>query len=63
MLFEENISYVLLCMEPKVKGCCVEGAWYLPEILEATESMGLMPCNALSVPDKATVIAFVCDVV
>ena len=63
VLFEAYISYALSHVEPEVKGCCVEGAWYLLEILQVTESMGLMPCNALSVPDKATVIAIVCDVV
>ena len=62
VLCKNEVSYALSHAEPKVEGCSVEGAGYVPETLEATESVGPMPCNALSVPEEATVIAFVCDV-
>jgi len=50
-------------MEPKVEGCSVKGVEYVPEMLETLENMGLIPCNTLSMPDKATVIAILCSVV
>jgi len=33
----------------------------LPETLEATESVGPLPCNALSMPEEAAVVAIVCE--
>jgi len=45
----------------KVKGCSVEGAGYVPETLEARR-VWADPCNALSMPEEAAVVAIVCDV-
>jgi len=63
VLCKNEVSYALSHAEPEVEGCSVKGAGYVPKMLEATESVGLMPCNALSMPEEAAVIAVVCDVV
>jgi hypothetical protein len=41
------------CMEPCDMGWMVEGAVLMPETSVSTESVGKMPCNALSVPRRA----------
>jgi len=61
--FEDKVTCTLLHMEPGVKGCGVGSAGYALEMLKATERVGPMPHNALSVPEEATVIVIVCDVV
>jgi hypothetical protein len=43
-------------------GWTVEGAFLMPEMSVSTESVGMMPCNALSVPKEAAVIAKTCNV-
>ena len=63
MLCENEVSHALSCAEPEVEGCSVEGAGYTLEMLEAMESVSPMPCNALSMPEEAAVIAVECDVV
>ena len=41
------------------QGCTIEGAKLLPEM---SKSLGTLPCDALSVPSQATVVASLCDV-
>jgi hypothetical protein len=41
-------------------GWMVEGTVLMPETSVSTESVGKMPCNALSVPQEAAVIAKMC---
>jgi hypothetical protein len=50
------------CAEPCDMGWTVEGAVLMPETSVSTESVGVMPCNALSMPKEAAVIAKTCDV-